>query len=306
MYDIIPDIHGDYFKLKKILVSLGYEFNTNGWSHPGGRKAVFLGDFIDGGIDNFIIVNNVKEMVDNGNAFAIMGNHEFNAILYHTRGDTEEYLRPHSDKNTSQHKNFLKELPLGSKEAESVIDWFISLPLFLEFEEFRVVHAFWSYEAIHNIKNICSSHRLTSDLLLNAASEDDMLGISLESILKGPEFELPDDIYITDNKGFKRNVVRLKWWSVFGKTYRDFSTSITRKQKNTLPNVEIDDDLIKNNMYRDSDKPLFFGHYKLEGKPEILQGNVLCLDCPEYCVAYRWNEGDTDIKYDNILVTERK
>ena len=33
-------------------------------------------------------------------ARAVMGNHEFNALLYHTKGPDGEWLRPHNEKNT--------------------------------------------------------------------------------------------------------------------------------------------------------------------------------------------------------------
>jgi hypothetical protein len=305
MYDIIPDIHGDYFKLKKTLISLGYEFRSHGWVHPQGRKAIFLGDFIDGGMDNGLIIKNVREMMSNGNAYAIMGNHELNALLYHTVGSDGNYLREHTVKNTNQHQSFLREFPLNSKESQDVLDWFISLPLFLEFEGFRVVHAFWDYESILTIKNVCNNNKLSYELLESAADLDNLLGVALETILKGPEVPLPNDVSIKDNKGVERENMRFKWWNNFAKTYRDCAVSVPEKQLKYLPNIEISDERVLEQRYSDTDKPLFFGHYKLNGTPEMIQQNVLCLDCPEYSVAYRWNKNDKSISQKNILVTSR-
>ena len=85
MYDIIPDIHGQAGKLRSRLTNLGYRETRGAWRHADPkRSAVFLGDFIDRGSDNADVIEIVRRMVDAGTARAIMGNHELNAIRYHT------------------------------------------------------------------------------------------------------------------------------------------------------------------------------------------------------------------------------
>lgn len=74
-FDIIGDIHGCCEELKTLLVKLGYRRLFDHYTHPAGRKAVFLGDLTDRGpqsLDSFWLV---KAMVDSGNALYVPGNH---------------------------------------------------------------------------------------------------------------------------------------------------------------------------------------------------------------------------------------
>ena len=98
--------HGCCGELEALLGQLGYRVSTRlltehgspqtahgspqiatgpVFTHPEGRKVLFLGDFIDRGPSIPRTLKIVKAMVDAGEALAIMGNHEYNALLYHTR-----------------------------------------------------------------------------------------------------------------------------------------------------------------------------------------------------------------------------
>ena len=48
-YDVIGDIHGHSDELEVLLQKLGYIRANGVYSHPTGRKVVFVGDFIDRG-----------------------------------------------------------------------------------------------------------------------------------------------------------------------------------------------------------------------------------------------------------------
>ena len=79
-YDIIGDIHGHASTLIQLLKDLGYEKDEAGVFSHKERKVIFLGDFIDRGKEESLVINIVRPMLDNGHALAVMGNHEFNAI----------------------------------------------------------------------------------------------------------------------------------------------------------------------------------------------------------------------------------
>ncbi|MFO8043960.1 MAG: metallophosphoesterase, partial [Alkalispirochaeta sp.] len=50
MFDVIGDIHGHAAALEQLLRRLGYQYRYGTWRYPGaGRRAVFVGDFIDRG-----------------------------------------------------------------------------------------------------------------------------------------------------------------------------------------------------------------------------------------------------------------
>ena len=95
-YDIIGDIHGQADKLEALLRTLDYRDTAGAWRHPE-RQAIFVGDFLDRGPAQVRAIDIARRMVDAGVALAVMGNHELNAIAWHTpdakhRGD---FLRPH-------------------------------------------------------------------------------------------------------------------------------------------------------------------------------------------------------------------
>jgi protein phosphatase len=85
-FDIIGDIHGCGDELEALVQQLGYEITAQAsgdsvwsgavYSHPQGRKAIFLGDLVDRGdriLDTLKLVHN---MVAAGNALCVPGNHD--------------------------------------------------------------------------------------------------------------------------------------------------------------------------------------------------------------------------------------
>ncbi|MBL0340920.1 MAG: metallophosphoesterase [Bacteroidetes bacterium] len=89
MIDFIGDIHGHADKLKALLTKLGYSNKKGSYSHLE-RKALFVGDYIDRGPKIRETLAIVKSMVDCGNAIALMGNHEYNALCFHFQETTAD------------------------------------------------------------------------------------------------------------------------------------------------------------------------------------------------------------------------
>ncbi|MBK6840075.1 MAG: metallophosphoesterase [Bacteroidetes bacterium] len=151
--DIIGDIHGHAEELESLLIKLGYRKNHGVYSHPEKRKVIFVGDFIDRGPKIRETVHLVKDMCDSGNAEAVMGNQEWNAICFHTphleRGG---FFRDHNLKEIEQHIETLRQFKSYENEWQAFLDWFQVLPLFLDKDEFRVVHACWDNEHIDWLK----------------------------------------------------------------------------------------------------------------------------------------------------------
>ena len=80
--DFIGDIHGHADKLELLLDCMGYRIVDGSYRHPF-RKVIFVGD-IDRGPDSPSVYRIVRSMVDKSEAYAIMGNHVYNAILFNT------------------------------------------------------------------------------------------------------------------------------------------------------------------------------------------------------------------------------
>src|SRR5690606_34064553 len=86
-----------------------------------------------------------RAMVEAGHAVAVMGNHEFNAVAYATRDPDHpnQFLRKHDVKNISQHEAFISAVGEGSALHVDIINWFKTLPLYLDLPGLRALHACW-------------------------------------------------------------------------------------------------------------------------------------------------------------------
>lgn len=79
-FDIIGDIHGCYDELRLLLAELGYKAGDAGYSHPDGRKAIFLGDLVDRGPKIPAVLRLVMQMVQAENALCVPGNHDVKLV----------------------------------------------------------------------------------------------------------------------------------------------------------------------------------------------------------------------------------
>ena len=161
IYDVIGDIHGQADKLLGLLDILGYRHDGRCHMAPKGHKAVFVGDLIDRGTRQLDTLNIVFAMLDNAQAHAVMGNHEFNAIAYTTCDADGNYLRAHSAHNTHQHQAFLDEVGFGSALHAHWIKRFYELPIVLELGTARVIHACYDASALARLAPLLNDWHLT-------------------------------------------------------------------------------------------------------------------------------------------------
>ena len=304
-FDIIGDVHGMADELKALLQSMGYS-NANGAYRHTDRQAIFVGDLIDRGPENIETVEIVKAMVDAGSALIVMGNHEYNAICYHTSDGDGGFLRKNSNKNTNQHKAFLDEysaLNDGGMKLRETIDWFKTLPIYLEVSGIRIIHACWHENSLEVMREgLNSDNSMPEHLFLKTASKGSPEYMAIEILLKGMEASLPAGIVFSDKDGNKRSNTRLKWWLQSEQTFK--SASIIPKDKtDDLPNILISKECLIS--YKQDKNPVFFGHYWMEGEP-VLQSDNIC--CTDYSVcksggrlcAYRWS-GETRLIEENFF-----
>lgn len=290
MIDFIGDIHGQADKLKALLHQLGYHCQDGCYAHSE-RKVIFVGDYIDRGPQIVETLDLVKKMTEHGSAIALMGNHEYNALCFHYQEREGGHLRKHLIKNIIQHYETLRQFQNKQKEYESYLEWFKTLPLFYETDTFRAVHACWDIEHIHYLQENLKNNRLTDELIYLSVERGNALNIAIEETLKGKEIKMPDGLDFTDKDGTKRNSTRIKWWEdPQQSTYKGISMEPTQ----SLPDIAIDVELIKNTRFYDSkSKPVFFGHYWLRGNPMLYRDNICCLDYSVarngYLAAYRFD-----------------
>ena len=291
MYDLIGDIHGHADELVELLHLLGYDEERGYFAHRD-RKVIFVGDFIDRGPQIHRVLKIVRTMIDNDAALAVMGNHEFNAIAYHTPDPNAsgEHLRRHSEKNIKQHQATLDQLP--ARELADYLDWFRTLPVALELGGLRVVHACWSRDGITTIDDAIRKHGcFTTEFMVQATDENSQLFRAVETVLKGPETPLSAGVGVEDKEGRVRHEMRIRWFErPHGKTYRQYAMS----DGAGFPDDPLPDHVAEIACpYPSDERPVFFGHYWLSGEPKPLAPNVACLDYSVakdgHLCAYQWS-----------------
>lgn len=157
-----------------------------------------------------------------------------------------------------------------AEQLKSDFEWIKSLPFYLEKNAIRIVHAYWDENSIKQI------------LIWKALEEDDRRELqdayqkATWLLTNGPYYQVSNEESIRQNQLQKRSI-RLRWW-----------------------NVDVP-------LYGLKEKPLFFGHYCLVNGPEIVQGNICCLDAcvhqTQKLAAYRWN-GETKLKMGNFVMVK--
>ncbi len=300
MIDLIGDIHGHADKLEELLLKLGYKKSDGAYSHPN-RKVLFVGDYIDRGLQIKETLFIVKSMVDRGNAIALMGNHEYNALCFHFQEAEGGHLRKHSIKNIIQHYETLKQFQNEQEEYEEYLEWFKTLPLYYETDTFRAVHACWDNKNIEYLKKTLVNDRLTDDLIYQSVLKGTELNEAIDQTLKGKEMKMPEGLSFADKDKTIRTEVRIKWWENPSKmTYR----SISVEPLEILPEQLIKLSELKSlDFYFDDDKKVFFGHYWLRGEPSLYKDNICCLDYSVAkggkLVAYRLN-GESILDSSNL------
>jgi hypothetical protein len=301
MMDLIGDIHGHADKLEELLLKLGYTKVDGVYAHQD-KKVLFVGDYIDRGPKIRETLQIVKGMVDSGNAIALMGNHEYNALCFHFQEKDGGHLRKHLIKNIIQHYETLKQFQNRQREYEDYLEWFKTLPLYYETKDFRAVHACWDDKQIHFLRKNLLNDRLTDELIYQSVKRGTELNEAIEQTLKGKEIKIPNGHYFLDKQGTKRTEIRIKWWEdPTAMTYRSISVEPIKN----LPAQPIEISELKSlDFYRDTDKKVFFGHYWLQGEPSFYRENICCLDYSiakgGKLVAYRL-DGETALSHKNLV-----
>jgi len=292
MYDLIGDIHGHADELEHVLKLLGYHKVSGSYRHSE-RKIIFLGDFIDRGRQIREVLDLVRGMVETGNASAVMGNHEWNALAFHTESKTHpgEFLRPHTPRNYAQFSKTAEQI--SPNEMESYLEWFRSLPMWLDLPGLRVVHACWDEKSMSLISAaLQKTGGVNTEFLQSAHEAKSELFMAVESVLKGKEIKLPAGRTMRDKDGTERSRVRTRWYlSPHGHTYDTYAFGSSGFDCHDSLDAAAHAQAVP---YPESAKPVFIGHYWLSGQqPQILADNVACLDFSVakggFLCAYRWN-----------------
>jgi hypothetical protein len=148
--DIVGDIHGEYAALVQLLGHLGYDLQGN---HPEGRRLVFVGDFCDRGPDSPSVLALVGAMLASGTAHAVLGNHEINLLREDAKDGSGWFFDSRIDSDQPKYAPFAR---MPAEQTPAMLEQLGQLPIALEREDLRIVHAAWRPEQIAMIRQLPS------------------------------------------------------------------------------------------------------------------------------------------------------
>jgi len=140
--DIVGDVHGEIAALRRLLGRLGYDETGR---HPDARRLVFLGDLTDRGPDSPAVLELVSSLVQAGRAQCLVGNHELNLLRDVRKHGNDWWTRPEAPGR-------LPARPVTPADKQRFTSFLRELPLVLEREDLRLVHACWNADAIATLR----------------------------------------------------------------------------------------------------------------------------------------------------------
>jgi hypothetical protein len=200
--DVVGDVHGMIGTFRALLETLGYARRNGRWGHPEGRSLVQVGDLLDRGPDPLGCAELMEELVEDGVAEHLLGNHESNALgWFHG-------AREHTDAKRRGFQPTLAHIDAEPARWSRIEAFLRTRPLALERDGLRFVHAAWIPEAV-------------AALPRNLADADDIhetrrggrLRDCVELALKGPE-TAPGEPFV-DASGETRRRRRIEWWETY-------------------------------------------------------------------------------------------
>lgn len=295
-YDLIGDVHGCARTLARLLDQLGYRQQGGIWRHKR-RQVIFLGDIIDRGPRIREALHLVHGMVEAGQAHCIMGNHEFNALGWYTEAPPESgqtFVRERTPRYAMLLQETFRQFEHYPEEWRAFREWFMDMPLYLESERFRTVHACWDNAVIAKLRTRLTEGRIDTDFLREAAFANGFASKALDRLLRGTDMPLPHGLTLTSEEGFTRNFFRTKFWEENPKTYGDivFQPDALPEKAASLPLSESQKSRLF--LYGPDEPLLFVGHYWRSGRPAPIRHNLACLDYSavknDKLVAYRLDQ----------------
>jgi hypothetical protein len=299
----IGDVHGQASTLLALLEQLGWKQRNQRLTGPSDSQLVFVGDLIDRGPENRRTVEIVRELVEQGSARCVLGNHEFNAVQFHTPDPERpgEHLRPNNEDNIRQHRAFLEDYANDTKTMREVLDWFRTLPVAIETSNWRCVHACWDETSLEQLEARGDAWHLPTNRWTAAAREGAPEYQAIEILAKGPEWDLPDGVSFSDKEGKVRTAARLQWWRPNPETNRE---ALLFPSPPTGINL---DDPYKHPHHPGYDPaapPVFFGHYWKRGELKSERPNAACIDYSagkgDRLVAYCYR-GESQLQAENFV-----
>jgi len=308
-FDIVGDVHGCCDSLITLLETLGYEKRAGVYQHPQ-RTAIFLGDLVDRGPKIRETLHLVREMVMHGSAQMVLGNHEIATIRYLTParpGSGRQFLREHTDRNNYMIRVTLAQFEPYQGELDEFVQWFYQLPLFIETEFFRVVHACWDSDHIDSYLARHKNAQLDEEIMHQPLHSESRQ--TIEILTRGANMQLPGGEQMLSRDGYSRGSFRSKFWHESPQVYGDLVFQPDPLPKHIHHQPLSDAERTQSIRYGRHERPLFVGHYWCSGTPTPIKDNIICVDYSAInggkLVAYRMAQ-ETRLSIENFVWVEAR
>lgn len=281
-YDLIGDVHGCAQTLEHLLTLMGYTKRAGVWQHSS-RQAVFLGDLIDRGPQIRETLHMVQAMVEAGHAHCLMGNHEYYALAWSTplaQGEQHGYVREHSARHARLQRETLEQFAGHPHDWHDFTQWFLNLPLFIDAQRFRAVHACWDERLIKILRTRFPDARVDTRFIQQSAVSGSFAHQVFNRLLRGVNLPLPYGMSLVSRDGYRRSSFRTKFWheDQSALTYGDVVFQPDALPKHIAQKPLPGQYLRQINAYGAEQPLLFVGHYWRQGQPSLIRHNLACLD----------------------------
>jgi hypothetical protein len=184
---------------------------------------------------------------------------------------------------------------------QEIVDWFRTLPMYIDEPRIRVVHACWHQASIDWLRSHCRSDgTLPPECYEEGSRKGTGAFFAIETVCKGLEAALPGGVSFLDKDGKERREARVRWWDPNLETFRQAAIGPDELLER-IPDVPFP---AESRPAPYVGPPVFFGHYWLTGRPRQLAEYAACVDYSVGrggpLVAYRWS-GEQTLNSDNFV-----
>ncbi|WP_299574045.1 hypothetical protein [uncultured Shewanella sp.] len=266
----IGDVYGRLDKLHDLLTEIDFDIDDPESSIQF-VKLVFCGNLIAStegkNIEHIALLTLVKDMVDKGHAYCLLGSNEFEVIgwsKHHPITDAP-YLPVNLTVEVNNTKpKFLSQFAQGDETLFQWVDWFMALPLYLDFEHIRAIHACWDNKVINELNPYLN--------LTNQKTEDSPNGTS------------------SSLTAVMTNALAQQFWPAAFDTKHPLSTLMNSCLN--YPQFEIND----SHPHQQLTTPVVIGHYPQDSFPDIHNEHLVCVNynagVDDYpLVSFAWHQG---------------
>ena len=220
--DIVGDVHGEIEPLRALMRRLGYSEDGH---HPDGRRLIFVGDLTDRGPDSPAVVDLVQQLIVSDRAQCVLGNHDLNILLDDEKHENKWFF----GKEFSDDGKVVPQVLADKAIKERVLSLFRALPIALERDDLRVVHACWDDKMIEIARESSKVKRLYEKHLLRI--EGSFPDLDLNKIDQGLERQNKNPVKLLSSGpeerrqkreyagGKWRYEERVEWWKDYQDTF---------------------------------------------------------------------------------------